>query len=161
MPITAPAPILNGSRLREARKKAGLTQQQLADAVGVDRKSIGNYETGATQPTSANVQRLADAVNVSLQWVTSTSGVGASDPIRPGYATEAQRRAEAGRPDPRDAPKPEPLAPPGVVLALIIEDSDGQPVWGYEPSGRVVQLGRAMRARASASVSSAPPVEAA
>jgi transcriptional regulator with XRE-family HTH domain len=35
-----------GSALRLARNLTRLTQQQLADAIGMDRKTIGNYETG-------------------------------------------------------------------------------------------------------------------
>lgn len=35
-------------RLRKAREFAGLSQDQLAEAIGVDRGTISNYETGAT-----------------------------------------------------------------------------------------------------------------
>ena len=36
-----------GDRLHDLRKKNGLTQEQLAEKVGVSTKSISNYERGA------------------------------------------------------------------------------------------------------------------
>lgn len=45
--------------LREARKKAGLSQQQLADLLKVHLRTIGNWERGKTEMS------LEDAVNCS------------------------------------------------------------------------------------------------
>jgi transcriptional regulator with XRE-family HTH domain len=42
-----------GWRLRRARERARLTQRQLAEAVGVDRKTVGNWESGASSPRSS------------------------------------------------------------------------------------------------------------
>ncbi|HLU33612.1 MAG TPA: helix-turn-helix domain-containing protein [Natronosporangium sp.] len=42
-----------GRRIRRARERARLTQRQLADAVGVDRKTVGNWESGASHPRSS------------------------------------------------------------------------------------------------------------
>jgi transcriptional regulator with XRE-family HTH domain len=41
-----------GPRIRRARERAKLTQRDLAEAVGVDRKTIGNWESGASSPRS-------------------------------------------------------------------------------------------------------------
>ena len=38
--------IKSGARIRECRKASGLTQEKLAEMVGVDRSSIGRVETG-------------------------------------------------------------------------------------------------------------------
>jgi len=35
-------------RLRKAREEAGLTQKELADEIGVSKRSVINYEGGAT-----------------------------------------------------------------------------------------------------------------
>ena len=41
--------------LREARKRAGKTQQQVADAIGIAKSTYCQYETGASEP---NVLRM-------------------------------------------------------------------------------------------------------
>lgn len=52
--------------LRELRARKRVTQQEVADAVGVDATSIYNYENGCTAPTFEIAWRLADFYNVSL-----------------------------------------------------------------------------------------------
>ena len=40
------------NRLKEARSEKGLSQQQLADMVGVSRNTISSIETGQFNPTA-------------------------------------------------------------------------------------------------------------
>jgi putative transcriptional regulator len=40
-----------GRRIADARRKAGLSQDQLAERIGVARSTIARIETGATTPT--------------------------------------------------------------------------------------------------------------
>lgn len=40
------------NNLRDARNEKGLSQQQLADAVGVSRNTISSIETGQFSPTA-------------------------------------------------------------------------------------------------------------
>ena len=44
--------------LRELRARKRVTQQEVADAVGVDATSIYNYENGRTAPTQAFLSAL-------------------------------------------------------------------------------------------------------
>lgn len=37
--------------LKEVREKAGVTQEQLAEKIGVTRQSIGSYENGIVRPS--------------------------------------------------------------------------------------------------------------
>lgn len=39
-----------GRRIREARERAGLTQQQVAAEIGVSLRTVGNWERGETVP---------------------------------------------------------------------------------------------------------------
>jgi transcriptional regulator with XRE-family HTH domain len=56
-----------GKRLSRARKRAGLTQQALADRVGVHRVYIAQLETGdRTAPSLPLLERLAKALKVKL-----------------------------------------------------------------------------------------------
>lgn len=49
--------------LRETKK---ISQQTIADKVGVDRSTIGYWENGKADPTMANVVKLAEALNVDI-----------------------------------------------------------------------------------------------
>ena len=51
--------------LRKARLEAGMTQQQLADAAGVTRRSLYNWETGRSGMSLYAALQLADALNIS------------------------------------------------------------------------------------------------
>lgn len=54
-------------RLKELRlKKRGLTQQQIADEIGVNRGSYSNWEKGKREPSFENLVKLADLLEVSL-----------------------------------------------------------------------------------------------
>jgi putative transcriptional regulator len=62
---TAPDALeLFGSRVREFRKARGLTQHQLAESAGIDRKTINRIENSHYSPTLTNVFAIADALNV-------------------------------------------------------------------------------------------------
>ncbi|WP_235209922.1 helix-turn-helix domain-containing protein [Sphingobium sp. Ant17] len=58
----APAP----ASLAQLRLKAGLSQKQLADAIGTSQPAISNYESGEREPTIANIKSMARALNVSF-----------------------------------------------------------------------------------------------
>ncbi|MXQ49638.1 helix-turn-helix domain-containing protein [Streptococcus pneumoniae] len=57
------------SRLKELRKKHGLTQQELADKVGTNRVNITKWETGRTEPSLENVVRLAKLFGVTTDYL--------------------------------------------------------------------------------------------
>ena len=42
-----------GTRIRRARERLRWSQQRLADEIGVDRKTVGNWESGRSSPRSA------------------------------------------------------------------------------------------------------------
>jgi len=52
-------------RLAEIRKERGLTQQQMADQVGVHVSQYKRYEAGNSQPTIEVFQRVVVALSVS------------------------------------------------------------------------------------------------
>ena len=54
-----------GNRLRALRKKAGLTQEQLADNTGFSLMTIRRWEWGKRSPSVEEVKALAKALNVS------------------------------------------------------------------------------------------------
>ncbi len=55
-----------GARLREWRRRRGLTQEQLAERAGLSYKFIGEIERGTGNPTVDTLGRLAQALHVDL-----------------------------------------------------------------------------------------------
>ncbi len=55
-------------KLRIAREKAGLTQQQAADKTGIGYKTINNYENGVSRPDVEKLAALCKAYNVSADY---------------------------------------------------------------------------------------------
>ncbi|KFN42309.1 helix-turn-helix transcriptional regulator [Arenimonas oryziterrae] len=52
--------------LREARKKKGLTQAELAAALGRDQSSISKYEAGEIRPDVDVAKRYAELLDISV-----------------------------------------------------------------------------------------------
>lgn len=52
--------------LQDARVKAGLTQQQAADAIGRKRQTLASWETGQSQPDANTLFLLFDAYGASV-----------------------------------------------------------------------------------------------
>ena len=51
-------------RLRQAREQAGLTQQTLADKLGVTKSAVGNYENGVSSPKWDVLIKIFDILHV-------------------------------------------------------------------------------------------------
>jgi transcriptional regulator with XRE-family HTH domain len=67
-----------GKRLRRRRRLLGLTQQQLADAVGVRFQQIQKYECGANRISAARLWRLSEALEVPVGYFYDGLAVGAT-----------------------------------------------------------------------------------
>ena len=58
-------------RLNELRRQAGLTQEGLADLLGVTRQAVQKWESGASRPDLENLAALARYFNVSLDYLVT------------------------------------------------------------------------------------------
>ena len=66
-PATADSPIGSfGDRVREARLRAGMTQDEVALRCGLNRVTISQVENGSREIGVTRAARLADALGVSL-----------------------------------------------------------------------------------------------
>ena len=54
-----------GKRIAYHRKNLGLTQEQLAEKLGVSRQAVSKWETGTAEPSTSNLLALAKAFNIS------------------------------------------------------------------------------------------------
>ena len=58
-----------GTRLKEARKTKGYTQQRVAKIIGISRPSISSYERNAVDPPLPILRSLADLYGVSVDYL--------------------------------------------------------------------------------------------
>lgn len=55
------------NRLREAREARGWTQAQLADLIGVSRKTVNTVENGVFIPSTVVALKLASALDRTVE----------------------------------------------------------------------------------------------
>ena len=55
-----------GSKIKEARAAAQLTQEQSAEALGISRQTLSNWENNKTYPDIISVIKMSDLYSVSL-----------------------------------------------------------------------------------------------
>lgn len=67
------------SRLKAARNSAELTQQNVADALGLTLRSYQKYESGMTEPCLHNLVSLAVVLGVSTDWLLGLSDEAPAD----------------------------------------------------------------------------------
>jgi Zn-dependent peptidase ImmA (M78 family)/transcriptional regulator with XRE-family HTH domain len=65
-PATEVSRVFDASRLTQARLLAGMTKQELADAIDVSAAAVGQYEAGITTPRPDVLARLPDVLRFPL-----------------------------------------------------------------------------------------------
>ena len=58
-----------GEKLRDARKKAGISQEELAEKLSVSRSAVAKWETDNGLPDVGNLKVLAAVLNVSIDYL--------------------------------------------------------------------------------------------
>ncbi len=58
--------ILLGLRIREIRKLKKLTQEQLAEKIGIEIPSLSNIENGKNYPNSETIEKIAKGLDVEI-----------------------------------------------------------------------------------------------
>jgi transcriptional regulator with XRE-family HTH domain len=72
-----------GDRLAGAREAAGLTQEALAQRLGVRLTTVQAWEEDLAEPRGNRLQMLAGMLNVSLRWLLTAEGDGLDAPAEP------------------------------------------------------------------------------
>lgn len=66
--MTHPVDVHVGKRVRHRRWLVGMTQQQLAEQVGIKFQQIQKYETGANRISASRLWDIADALDVPVSF---------------------------------------------------------------------------------------------
>lgn len=72
--------MLSGDKIKTLRTNARLTQQGLADKVGVSRTAISQWESGAYLPERENLISLGEALGVSVSVLLEEDSTPSSHP---------------------------------------------------------------------------------
>lgn len=66
-----------GERIKEVRKATGVTQEELAEILGVSHATVGRYEHGETDITVKRMWKIADALGCSMCYLLGAESKGA------------------------------------------------------------------------------------
>ena len=71
-----------GNRIKSARTFRKRSQRWLAEEIGVNQSSVTQWETGKTDPTTENLSRIAQVLDINFEWLAKGTGavVGTSIP---------------------------------------------------------------------------------
>ena len=57
---------LLGARIKKFRKGCGLSQEQLAEKIGIEQKHVSRLEVGKSYPTIDRLEKIAAALSVPM-----------------------------------------------------------------------------------------------
>lgn len=80
--------------LRQLRTKSGMSQEELANKLGLAKSTISMYESGSREPNLENLEAIADIFNVDMNTLTdSKKSSDLSDELQE-YLEELKNREE-------------------------------------------------------------------
>lgn len=59
------------NRLKEIRKKSGLSQANFAKTLGVSQGNVGTWETGGSLPGAIALKNIAQKFDCSIDWIVT------------------------------------------------------------------------------------------
>ena len=61
-------------RLKKLRKQVQLTQVEVAEKLGISQPAYASWERGVKKPTQENLVKIAQVLNVSVDYLVGNSG---------------------------------------------------------------------------------------
>ena len=86
-----------GEALKAHRTRCKMTQEFVAETIGVSRQAVSKWESGASDPTTSNLRALAKLYGVSAEdLLREAAGGGMNIPNAFPYEGKAARRSRDG-----------------------------------------------------------------
>lgn len=82
---------MKNERIKELRKKHGLTQQQLGEKIGARKASVSQWETGDVSPSADYLVALARVFGVSAHWLATGKGSPELSNVEPAVIPQGRR----------------------------------------------------------------------
>ncbi|MGL6152384.1 MAG: LexA family protein [Aeromonas sobria] len=82
---------MKSERIRELRKKHGLTQQKLGELIGVKKSSISQWENDEHSPSGDNLAQLSKVFGVSAHWLATGKGSPELSNVEPAVIPQGNR----------------------------------------------------------------------
>lgn len=70
-----------GEKIKRARKKKGLTQEQLSEMIDISSRNLSNIEVGQNFPKAETLEKLLKALDVSAEELFATDHIKAPDEL--------------------------------------------------------------------------------
>ena len=118
-----------GEKIREIRMQRGYNQEQLAELANLNRVTIAKYESGKVEPGAQALDRIADALEVTVDELLGRKETVSTDPWDPEEMGAGDQDAQNVRILARGVSK---LSPENrqklldVARALFAEDFDAE-----------------------------------
>jgi transcriptional regulator with XRE-family HTH domain len=71
-----------GKNIQKIRKSRKITQDKMAEIIGIETTNFSKIETGKNYPTAENLQKIADALNVDVQELFAFEDISNQDIIK-------------------------------------------------------------------------------
>lgn len=68
-----------GANIRRYRQSAGMSQEHLAHLSGIGAAHLGNVERGKSNPTLFTLQKIANGLNINIQYLLAGVGGGSEN----------------------------------------------------------------------------------
>lgn len=65
--------------LKENRSRCKMTQEFVAEAIGVSRQAVSKWETGAAEPSTSNLLQLAKLYGISAEELLNAASAGTEE----------------------------------------------------------------------------------
>lgn len=80
-------------RLQKLRRKAGYSQEQTAELLGISRQAVSKWESGQGKPDLDNLIRLTEIYNTSADYILlgTEKNMGTSVPEKSGLSPEVRK----------------------------------------------------------------------
>lgn len=82
-----------GNRIKAAREETGITQEELAEHVGISRAAVARYESGEIEPKIKNLVAIAMRLNVTTDFLLGIE-CKQKEPLTKDLSDEAKKALE-------------------------------------------------------------------